>query len=92
MQKILPGQYVLSVYLSISTTVMNFEGITHANRLAWEIMLYSKAVPSSCVLGETVLIHLLLAVVLPSVPLLRAGTSTGCADVLVLSASPSLHP
>lgn len=52
-QKILPGQYVLSVYLSVSTTVMNFGGITHTNRLAWEIMLYPKAVPSSCILGET---------------------------------------
>lgn len=68
----------------------NLEGINHINRLAWEITLYPKAVPRSYVLGETAFIHLLLAVVLPSVPLPRAGTSTGCTNII--SASPSPHP
>lgn len=58
--------------------------------LAWEIMLYPKAVPRSCVLDETALNHLLLAVALPSVPLPRVGISTGCASIFSASSSP--HP
>lgn len=63
---------------------MNLEGINCINRLDWEVTLCPKAVPRSHVLGETALVHLPLEVVLPSVPLPRAGTNTD-----VLSASPS---
>lgn len=69
---------------------MNLEGINHMHRLAWEITLYPKAVPSSCVRGETALNHLLLAADLPSVPLPRLGASTVWADIV--SASPCPHP
>lgn len=84
-RKILAGWYVLSVYLWCSPRNEPWWHESYAQ--AWEITLYPKAVPSNCVLGKTVLSHLLPVVALPSVPLSRAGTSTSGANVL--SASPS---